>query len=74
MINKTSLLACLGLTITVASSSFLKQSYPIEDLNQTETSSSSMQQNYVNPTLAYDQSLGCGACIRSGYIYCMPGA
>ncbi len=27
-----------------------------------------------NVTLAYKASLGCGACIRGGYIYCVPGA
>lgn len=27
-----------------------------------------------NITLAYKDTLGCGACIRGGYIYCIPGA
>ena len=25
-------------------------------------------------TIPYKANLGCGACIRGGYVYCMPGA
>lgn len=27
-----------------------------------------------NITIPFDGALGCGACIRGGYIYCIPGA
>ena len=69
------LLVSLGLAVAGAHAArFLQQVYhPVEDMNQTTSSGYSQYYGTANVSISYDQNLGCGACIRAGYIYCVPG-
>lgn len=65
----SSSLVLLGTLANAEVTTFLN----LRDL-QTNATKSIPKKYDDNAKIAFKSELGCGACIRGGYIYCIPGA
>lgn len=68
-------LTILGLTLMTATQGQMFLGRDLQTSNTTNTTTKVVPKFYGDKVnITYNSTLGCGACIRGGYIYCMPGA